>query len=141
MTVNHEILKGRDFSPEFVFNTSRSSGPGGQSVNKVSSKVELRFDVQASLLLSDAERELLSEKLANKINQDGILSITSQSERTQLKNKGVVIDRFYRLLYKALTPVKPRKKTKPSLAVREKRLELKRKIAEKKDLRRKDVRT
>jgi ribosome-associated protein len=133
----NDILQGRDFSIEFVFNTSRSSGPGGQSVNKVSSKVELRFDVTASQLLTETEKELLRTKLANKISQDGILILTSQSERSQLKNKAVVIERFYRVIKRALTPVKPRKKTKPPLAVREKRLDIKRKLAEKKEYRRK----
>jgi ribosome-associated protein len=130
-----DVLQGRDFSGEIVFNTSRSSGPGGQSVNKVSSKVELRFDVNASLLLSEPEMAILHDKLVNKISQDGILILVSQSERTQLKNKALVLDRFYRMIRKALTPAKPRKKTRPSAAVKEKRLEVKRKLAEKKERR------
>jgi ribosome-associated protein len=130
-----DVLQGRDFSGEVVFNTSRSSGPGGQSVNKVSSKVELRFDVNASSILSLPEKEILLEKLANRISQEGILILVSQSERTQLKNKALVLDRFCRMIRKALTPVKPRKKTRPSAAMKEKRLELKRKLAEKKELR------
>ncbi len=131
-----DVLQGRDFSGEFDIHAVRSSGPGGQSVNKVSSKVELRFDVNASELLVDSEKETLLKKLANRISQEGILIFTAQSERTQLKNKALVIEKFYQTLRKALTPVKKRKKTRPSLAVKEKRLELKRKVAEKKERRR-----
>lgn len=125
-------LSGRDFSSEFRFVTSRSSGPGGQNVNKVSTKVELRFDIPGSILLTDDEKEILQTLLQNKINTEGILITVSQSERSQLKNKEKAVAKFYSLLKKALTPKKKRKPSKPTLASKEKRLEEKKQTAEKK---------
>jgi len=133
-----DILSGRDFSREFLFSTSRSSGPGGQNVNKVSTKVELRFDILHSILLTEEEKEILLTQLQKKINSEGILIIVSQSERSQLKNKEKTIEKFYALLKKSLTPKKKRKPTKPNAAAKEKRLEEKRINAEKK-VRRKEV--
>ncbi len=130
-------LKNRDFSPEFVFTASRSSGPGGQHVNKVSTRVELRFNVTQSQMLTEAEKEIIQTKLAAKINSEGEFILVSQSERSQLMNKENVIEKFYLLIIKALTPVKKRKPTKPSRAAKEKRLEEKRIIAEKKERRKK----
>ncbi|MCK9400854.1 MAG: aminoacyl-tRNA hydrolase [Bacteroidales bacterium] len=132
-----DILKGRDLSPEFTFTASRSSGPGGQHVNKVSTKVELRFNVIESALLTAEEKEIILTKLANKINSVGELILVAQSDRSQLKNKEKVIEKLYTLLSKALTPVKKRKPTKPSRAAKEKRLEDKRIRAEKKERRKK----
>jgi len=133
-----DILSGRDFSREFLFSASRSSGPGGQNVNKVSTKVELRFDIHHSILLKEEEKEILLTQLQKKINSEGILIIVSQSERSQLKNKEKTIEKFYALLKKSLTPKKKRKPTKPNAAAKEKRLEEKRINAEKK-VRRKEV--
>lgn len=135
MTEN--VLNERDFSPEFIFSASRSSGPGGQNVNKVSTKVELRFHVMNSTILSLEEKNLLHEKLANRIAREGELVIVSQSERSQLKNKEAVIEKFYHLLKRALTPRKKRKTTHPPLESIEKRLEEKRIRAEKKEHRKK----
>ena len=104
-------------------------------MNKVNTKVELRFHVLDSMLLSSEEKELIVEKLAKRINQDGELVLVSQSERTQLKNKEKVIEKFYQLLVRALTPQKKRKPTKPSLESIEKRLEEKRLQSEKKERR------
>ncbi|MEI6890485.1 MAG: alternative ribosome rescue aminoacyl-tRNA hydrolase ArfB [Bacteroidales bacterium] len=120
------INEGRDFKPELVFSASRSSGPGGQNVNKVSSKVELRFHVLNSALLTLQEKDLLIEKLGSRINKEGELVLVSQSERTQLRNKENVIEKFYSLLHKALAPRKKRKPTRPGAAVKEERLENKR---------------
>jgi len=133
--MSSEIIKDRDFSPEFTFTFSRSSGPGGQHVNKVSTKVELRFNVLESNLLTTEEKEIILIKMTKKINAEGEIILVSQSERSQLMNKEKVIEKFYLLLVKALTPVKKRKPTKPSRAAKEKRLEEKRMQSEKKELR------
>jgi len=125
----------RNFKSELIFSFSRSSGPGGQNVNKVSTKVELRFHVMDSSLLSGDEKDRLMEKLGSRINGEGELILVSQSERSQLKNKEAVIEKFYALLAKALKPRKKRKPTKPSAAAREKRLESKRLISKKKEQR------
>lgn len=135
--MKEEILKERDFSPEFILSASRSSGPGGQHVNKVSTKVELRFHIMNSGILSEEEKIILLEKLANRITNEGELVIVSQSERSQLKNKEAVIEKFYRLLKKALTPRKKRKVTRPPAESIEKRLEEKRIRGEKKEQRKK----
>jgi ribosome-associated protein len=119
----------RDFSTEFVFQAVRSSGPGGQNVNKVSSKVELRFNVKTSQLLSDEEKLIVAEKLNNKMNKLDELVLVAQTDRSQLKNKEKVIGKFYALLEKALTPPKKRHKTRPSKASIERRLESKRVVS------------
>ena len=129
------MLNDRDFSRELQFSASRSSGPGGQNVNKVNTRVELRFHIASSALLSEEEKIRLLEKLAKKINSEGELILVSQTERSQLKNKEKVTERFYSLLTRALTPRKKRKPTKPSQASKEERLEEKRKQAEKKERR------
>lgn len=116
------LLNVPDLSSEFQFLTSRSSGPGGQNVNKVNSKVELRFDIQNSILLSEEQKEILLVKLAKKISAEGILSVVSQIDRSQLANKEDAIRKFYLLIIKALTPIKRRKRTKPTLTSVEKRL-------------------
>lgn len=126
-----------DLSGELQFFTSRSSGPGGQNVNKVNSKVELRFDITNSLLLSEEQKTILAQKLASKLTNEGLLIVVSQRDRSQLFNKEDVINKFYQLLSKALTPAKPRKKTNPSRTSVEKRLEGKRFKSEIKQYRRK----
>jgi ribosome-associated protein len=119
-------ISERDFSSELIFQASRSSGPGGQNVNKVSSKVELRFDVKNSQLLSNEEKSILAVKLANKINKQEELVLIAQTDRSQLKNREKVTEKFYTLITKALMPQKWRYKTKPSKSSVEKRLESKR---------------
>ncbi len=133
----NDFLNDRDFGPELTFTASRSSGPGGQNVNKLSTKVELRFNILQSTLLSEEEKATILEKLSTKINSYGELIVVSQSERSQLQNKEKTIERFYTLLAKALMPVKKRKPTRLPRAAKEKRLEEKRLTGEKKERRKK----
>lgn len=110
---------------ELRYLTSRSSGPGGQNVNKVNTKVELRFDVRGSASLNDEEKELILVRLKNRITSGGELVITSQTERTQSGNKAKVLSSFYKLIASALT-IKPfRKATGPTKASRTERLKSK----------------
>ncbi|MGE4587112.1 MAG: alternative ribosome rescue aminoacyl-tRNA hydrolase ArfB [Mangrovibacterium sp.] len=121
-----------DLDNEFVFQTSRSSGPGGQNVNKVNSRVELRFDISNSVLLKNEQKQLLLRKLASKVTSEGILTVVSQETRSQLGNKELAVKKFYNLLSGALKPVKKRKATRPTKASEEKRLQKKRETGEKK---------
>lgn len=138
MDISQVPVAERNFIPELHFSASRSSGPGGQHVNKVSSRVELRFDIRASGLLSPDEKELILVTLAKRINNNGELLLVCQTERSQYENKEKVTERFFRLLVKSLTPQKKRTPTRPTRASRIKRVESKRKHAEKKK-RRSDV--
>lgn len=110
---------------ELKFIVSRSSGPGGQHVNKVSSRVTLQFDVSASPSLSESQRHTIRHKLRNRINSVGILQLSSQAGRSQFANKQEVLARFYFLIEQALIKQVPRKKTKISKAVKQRRLDQK----------------
>jgi len=118
-----EELKERNIEGEFIFSASRSSGPGGQNVNKVNTKVELRFNICLSVFFSDEEKDLICSRLKNRINSGNELIISSQSERSQLKNKEEAIRKTYILLAGALTIKKGRKSTKPTARSNRERLE------------------
>ncbi|TGE19693.1 alternative ribosome rescue aminoacyl-tRNA hydrolase ArfB [Hymenobacter elongatus] len=120
------------FLPELQFQTARSSGPGGQNVNKVESKVELRFHPASSGVLSEAQKLTILEKLANQLTTEGYLILTAQEDRSQLRNKEIVVQKFHDMLRKALHKPKARKATKPSKGAVRKRLESKKKHGEKK---------
>jgi ribosome-associated protein len=128
-------MQERDLSGELIFSSSRSSGPGGQNVNKVNTRIELRFNIPGSALLNDEEKAKLQSVLGNRINKEGFLILVSQTERSQLANKKKATERFYKLLQKALTPVKRRKPTRPTLASKERRIESKKLQSRKKELR------
>lgn len=124
------IVNIPDLTSEFIFQASRSSGPGGQNVNKVNSKIELRFHIQDSVLLTENQKEILLAKFGEKISSDGFLIVVSQRDRSQLVNKEDAIKKTYDLLEKALRPVKRRKRTRPTRSSVEKRLTGKRIKAE-----------
>ena len=121
---------------ELTFRASRSSGPGGQNVNKVNTRIELRFNVANSLLLSPEQKALLTEKLKNRISADGDLIIAVQESRSQLENKKIATEKFYLLLQKAFAPQKARKRFRLSREHKQKRLDEKQRQAQKKELRR-----
>ena len=123
---------------EIKYKTTRSSGSGGQNVNKVSTKVELRFDLVNSLVLTEAQKSIIFTKLKNRISSEGILIITSDSERTQLGNKKKVRELFLALLEQSFRKPKSRIKTKPTKTSREKRLKEKKIKSEKKKMRKID---
>jgi ribosome-associated protein len=124
------------FLPEITFQTSRSSGPGGQNVNKVESRVELRWHLQNSQVLSEAQKQLILEKLANQLTAEGYLLVTAQDDRSQLRNKEIALTRFHQLLQKSLRRPKPRRATRPSAGAVRQRLEGKKRQGEKKANRR-----
>ena len=121
-----EELKSRNLESEFIYSTSISGGPGGQNVNKVSTKVELRLNLLISPSFSEEEKAIIFNKLKNKINKESEIILISQSERTQLMNKVLVTDKFYDIISKALTTKKKRSPTRPTLSSKIKRLEGKR---------------
>ncbi len=121
---------------ELVFTTSRSGGPGGQNVNKVNSKVTLRWDVSGSSI-SPEQKEIILKKLHTQITKDGILLLTAQDSRSQLENKEVVLIKLSQLLTKAFAQRKKRKPTKPGKAAKQVRLNQKKQHSEKKKWRQK----
>ena len=120
---------------EVTFTASRSGGPGGQNVNKVSSKVTLAFDLRGSAALSDDQKRRIAERLATRINNDGILQVVSQRTRSQDMNRVDAIARFSELLRQTLTPRRARVKTRVSKTAKEQRLQEKRKHSVKKQTR------
>lgn len=122
---------------ELQFKAVRSSGAGGQHVNKVSSKVELSFDILNSQSLSEREKIRLLKNLSNRISKEGILQLSSSESRSQHTNKEKVIKRFYQLLEKGFIVPKKRKPTTISRTQKQKRMNQKQKQSEKKGLRKK----
>jgi ribosome-associated protein len=117
---------------ELEFSTSRSSGPGGQNVNKVNSKVTARLDIRNSTAFTPEQKEVLMKKLESKLTVDGLLILSSQEKRSQLDNKQAVVEKFQKLISKALEKKKVRKRTKPSKSSLEKRITKKKMTGEKK---------
>lgn len=120
---------------EAEYKAVRSSGAGGQNVNKVSSKVELHFMISSSLALTEEEKERVTHKLSSRITNSGELILQCDESRSQHRNKEIVTRRFIELISQSLVKPKSRKKTKPSKASKLKRLRAKKILSEKKAFR------
>ncbi len=120
---------------EVIFRAARSGGKGGQNVNKVSTKVELYFNVYDSIYLSYEDKITLLNKLSNRIDKNGVLKISNETERSQFKNKQIVIEKFRKMLTEALKKPKKRLETKPTVVSKEKRIASKKIVSKKKALR------
>ena len=131
------IITSSQLIPELEFSTSRSSGPGGQNVNKVSTKVIIRWNLLHSTLITDEQKMLLLNKLSAQLTREGELIINSQESRSQLQNKELALEKLDALLRKALTKPKARKATRPTKSSKVKRVDNKKRHAEKKQWRKK----
>ena len=123
----------KNFEHELSYKTSRSSGSGGQNVNKVETSVTVMWKLEDSAVFTDLEKERIALKLKNRINLDGILQLTVSESRTQLQNKKIATEKIQELVNKSLIVPKKRIATNPSRAKVEKRLESKKKLSEKKE--------
>jgi len=121
---------------EIRYRTTRSGGPGGQHVNKTETQVELLFDVAHSPSLTETQRQRLLTQLKNLIDQEGVLHLTAQSERSQLRNREVVTERFQSVIAGALHEPKKRRPTRPTAASKTRRIESKKRRGQIKQLRR-----
>jgi ribosome-associated protein len=130
-------IHASDLLDELEFSASRSSGPGGQNVNKVSTKISMRFDVRNSVKLTPEQKEVLLNKWASRLTKEGELLLHAQEKRSQLQNKEEVLVKLENLLVKAFTVKKARKATKPSKAAKRKRIDDKKQRGEKKQWRQK----
>ncbi|RFZ85641.1 aminoacyl-tRNA hydrolase [Mucilaginibacter terrenus] len=125
-------LNKADLQKEVSYKTSRSGGKGGQNVNKVSTKVELLFDVNASALFTDEEKALINQKLQSRFNKDGLVQVVCDEERSQFLNKEIALERLVVLLTTALIRPKVRKAVKVSRAAKLARLDNKKAHSDKK---------
>lgn len=128
-------IRNRGLESEMEFQASRSGGPGGQHSNKVSSKVELRFNVGNSELLNDDEKQRIRRYLAHKLTKSDEILLESREARSQHRNKQMALERFYSMVEWALKPRKKRKRTKPTRSSVERRLKKKKERSEKKKYR------
>ncbi len=117
---------------ELELQFARAGGPGGQHVNTTASKVELRWDVDASEALADEQKQRVKQALGNRITKDGVLVLAASERRSQTRNREAVVARFAHLVGEALVPPTPRRRTRPPRAAKERRLQEKRERAEKK---------
>jgi len=131
-----EELQSRIPWTELVFSASRSSGPGGQNVNKVNTRVELRFNIIRTSFLSDDEKSIIFQKLKNRINSEGEIIVRSQSGRTQMQNREAAANRLFSLLASALTADPERKPTSPTAGSKAERAVRKKRHSEIKKMRR-----
>lgn len=125
----------KDISKELTFRFTKSSGPGGQNVNKVNTRVEVVFNIAHSNVLNSYEKFLVNQKLSGRINKNGDLSVACESERSQLRNKENAIQKIVALIQKSLKKDKKRLPTKPTFSSRKKRLDKKKQLSSKKLLR------
>lgn len=128
-------VKNKDVTSELDISASRSGGPGGQNVNKVNSKINLRFDVKQSHSLTEEEKEQILDKLSSRITNEGVLILSASSKRTQLQNKEAAIEKFNQLMGRAFAKRKARKATKPTKGSIKRRLKSKKIQSEKKKMR------
>ena len=131
------MITAETILPELRFKAIRSSGSGGQHVNKVSSKVELRFDLAASLLLTDTHKDLLRKNISDRLTKDDIIILQCDDTRSQHRNKEMVIRRLLDILNRGLIEPKTRKQTKVPKSVKAKRLKAKKQLSAKKASRKK----
>jgi ribosome-associated protein len=123
----------KDFSKELSFKTSRSSGAGGQNVNKVETSVTVLWKIEDSEFFNDSQKDLIQTKLKNRINAEGFLFLTVSESRTQLMNKTKAIEKILEIVDKALIIPKKRVATKPSRGQKQKRLDAKKNLSQKKE--------